>query len=88
MNQPIRRADRSGSAAMIRKAATAARKITAPQIATCSMLPMKPEYALSPASSPRLRNTKPSITTPSKTRSTRMVASEAEIGTAWRRRRT
>ena len=56
-------------------------KATVPTIASVRISPTKPELPVSWASSGRLTKTKASITTPSKTRSTMMVASEAEIGT-------
>ena len=54
-------------------------------MATCWMLPRKPELPFSLASSGRLTKTKPSMTTASKNFSTMMVASEAETGTPSRR---
>ena len=60
-------------------------KAAVPTSATLWMLPTKPESAVRRASSGKLTNTKASITTPSKTRSTMIVASEAETGTPSRR---
>src|SRR4030067_1105909 len=67
---------------MSRKASTASRKPAAPRTASVRMSPTRPESAVTPANSERLRNTKPSITMPSKARSTTMVASAADMGVA------
>ena len=52
-----------------------------PQKATDWILPIKPESEVKRASSVRLRKINANITTPSKIRSTMMVAKEADIGT-------
>ena len=71
----------AGNMAASRKTTSARAKTPAPISANCSMLPTKPELPVSLASSGRLPKTNPSITTPSKMRSTMMVASEAEMDT-------
>ncbi len=66
-----------------KKIPSAPRNAAAPHTVSDWMSPTKPESLslLMRASSGRLRNTKASITTPSKMRSTMTVASEAETGT-------
>ncbi len=60
----------------------AAAKIPAPHKANVWMLPTNPELDVASfANWGRLTKTKASMTTPSKMRSTMMVAREAEIGT-------
>ena len=78
---------RAGNMAASRKTTSAPMKASEPHSATLWMLPTNPELPVSLASSDRLTNTNPSMTTPSKMRSTMMVASEAETGTPSRRLR-
>jgi len=61
------------------------RNTTAPLIAKFLMLPIKPDPDVSPDSSDKFKKTKPNITTPSKIRSTMIVASEADMATSSRR---
>ncbi len=71
----------AGNMAAARKTSRAPKKSALPQMASCWIFPRKPESWVRRASSPKLRKTKASMTTPSKIRSTMMVASEAETGT-------
>jgi len=70
-----------GNIAASKNPASATAKTMAPMMDSSRMLPMNPEALSSPVNCGRLKKTKPSITTPSKMRSTMMVASDAETET-------
>ncbi len=78
-----------GNIAASRKSSNAPKKATLPHIArswiVICQLPIGMATSASLASCARLTKTKASMTTPSKMRSTMMVASEAEMGTPSRR---
>src|SRR4030042_5300696 len=75
----------AGNMAATRNTASAPKKATLPQMATSRMPNLKTiiwmETLVSRVNSARLTKTKASITMPSNTRSTVMVATEAEMGT-------